>query len=66
MSIGTDTGMAIVTMTVPVPVPMPVPAPIASLFTGPSLPIPSLVAELGLPMFTTLAKAFTVKDIWRK
>lgn len=64
--IGTDTGTATATTTVPVPVPMPVPVPVAPLLTGPSLPVPPLAAEPGPPMFTALARAFTVKDVWRK
>jgi hypothetical protein len=46
--------------------PAPVLAPTAPLATGPSLPVPPQAVEPGPPVFTALARAFTVKDVWRE
>jgi hypothetical protein len=58
------TGLAPVPATAMAPV--PVPAPVAPLLTGPSLPVPPLAITPGPPTFTALARAFTVKDVWRE
>jgi hypothetical protein len=46
------------------PASTPAPTYTAPLTTGPGVPIaPPMAAEPSLPIFTALAKAFTVKDV---
>jgi hypothetical protein len=44
----------------PVPVPAPVPTSVGAAILAPSTPEP------GLPVFAALAKAYTVKDVWKE
>ena len=61
-------GQALMPMPMPVPVPGPVPGlPAAAAATGAaSSSAPSAAPAPGPPVYTELAKVFTVRDVWRE